>query len=708
MPSFRSARPRVAALAAALALGLGLLAAPAMTAAAEEDPQTSIAGTRHTGDPGQRSAAPESPPQIEATVAPPANDDRADATLVPSLPFSVSGRQWKGSTLEAGEEAECRTTDPDVTEYPATGYGTTWYAYRSTQRQTLTFSGGVSGLTSFVSAFVDGPITNGTRLSCADAEYRPENHLQAEAGRTYYFQVGADPAYVDSEPAMLASFSLTSSAPVPNTTYSSATVIPTLPATVQGSNAKVDFNWYAPYSGCDFNAFMGSLWYEYTPSTTVSVRADVGASTIRANVGVYSSDGTTPGQLVECPEQSWENGVEDFSAARANTSWTAQAGTTYFIQVSSFGFTDGPFTLELSKVGTLTGATPTITGSGAVGSTLTAVPGAWSPRPVTLGYQWLRGGYPLPDATGPQYVVRPSDLGTGDISVRVTGTRPGYAKAVRTSAAIAVTPGTLTSAVPTITGSAVVGSTLTANPGTWNPPGIDLTYQWKRDGAAVPGATAATYLLRSADLGRSVTVSVTGEKNGYTTATRTSSPVRVGLAALTLTPVPTISGSTTVGSTLTATPGTWDSGVTLRYQWARSGTVIPGATSRTYVLTPSDVGARLTVSVAGLKPGFLPAVRTSAATATVAKGTLTGTVPTVSGTAKVGATLTATAGSWGPSPVTLRYQWKRAGTPITGATAATYKPVAADVGKTVTVTVTGSKPGYTDLARTSAGRTVTR
>lgn len=77
-------------------------------------------------------------------------------------------------------------------------------------------------------------------------------------------------------------------------------------------------------------------------------------------------------------------------------------------------------------------------------------------------------------------------------------------------------------------------------------------------------------------------------------------------------------------------------------------------------------------------------------------------VPTITGTAKVGSALASVPGTWGPAPVTLAYQWKANGTAIVGATAATYKPVAAYAGKTLTVTVTGTKTGYTTTAKTSA------
>ena len=52
--------------------------------------------------------------------------------------------------------------------------------------------------------------------------------------------------------------------------------------------------------------------------------------------------------------------------------------------------------------------------------------------------------------------------------------------------------------------------------------------------------------------------------------------------------------------------------------------------------------------------------------------------------------------------MTIKHQWKSDGANIRGATGATYVITAAAKGKKITVTVTGSKPGYTSLARTSA------
>jgi 5'-nucleotidase len=84
------------------------------------------------------------------------------------------------------------------------------------------------------------------------------------------------------------------------------------------------------------------------------------------------------------------------------------------------------------------------------------------------------------------------------------------------------------------------------------------------------------------------------------------------------------------------------------------------------------------------------------------------TAPTISGTAKVGRTLTATPGTWSVASPAIAYQWNRAGAPIEGATAATHTVVAADAGAAITVTVTASAPGTTPGVATSTALTVDR
>lgn len=86
------------------------------------------------------------------------------------------------------------------------------------------------------------------------------------------------------------------------------------------------------------------------------------------------------------------------------------------------------------------------------------------------------------------------------------------------------------------------------------------------------------------------------------------------------TAVPAITGTATVGETLTASSGTWtgrEAPDTFAYQWLADGVAIGGATASTFLLTESELGAAITVTVkASNWKGSASA--TSAATAAVA------------------------------------------------------------------------------------------
>ncbi|AOX46665.1 hypothetical protein [Microbacterium sp. BH-3-3-3] len=68
--------------------------------------------------------------------------------------------------------------------------------------------------------------------------------------------------------------------------------------------------------------------------------------------------------------------------------------------------------------------------------------------------------------------------------------------------------------------------TLTAAPGAWGPGTVALTYQWKANGTVIAGATANTYRVASRDVGKTLTVTVTGKKSGYATRSRGSSATK--------------------------------------------------------------------------------------------------------------------------------------------------------------------------------------
>jgi hypothetical protein len=130
--------------------------------------------------------------------------------------------------------------------------------------------------------------------------------------------------------------------------------------------------------------------------------------------------------------------------------------------------------------------------------------------------------------------------------------------------------------------------------------------------------------------------------------------------------------------------------VTTHYQWKDGSTVL--ATDGPVTLSdPTLVGRTITLAVTGTKPGYTADTRT--ATTTVAAATLTGPDPTIGGSPVFGQTLIANIGTW-DAGVTTHYQWKDGSTVL-----ATDGPVTlsdpALVGRTITLAVTGTKPGYT-------------
>ena len=77
--------------------------------------------------------------------------------------------------------------------------------------------------------------------------------------------------------------------------------------------------------------------------------------------------------------------------------------------------------------------------------------------------------------------------------------------------------------------------------------------------------------------------------------------------------------------------------------------------------------------------------------------------PTISGLAKVGGVLTASAGTWSPDDVKLGYQWRANGANIAGATGSTFTLTPAQLDKVITVRVTATKLGYPSASAVSAG-----
>jgi len=260
--------------------------------------------------------------------------------------------------------------------------------------------------------------------------------------------------------------------------------------------------------------------------------------------------------------------------------------------------------------------------------------------------------------------------------------------------------------VPTISGTVKVGSTLTVVPGAWAPTPTEFAYAWLRNGVPIPGATNATYKVTSSDVAKKLSVTVTASRADTVTASKTSSQVTVPLQKFVVAKKPSIAGSPVAGAKLTAYVGIWaPTPSAVKYQWYRNGATINGATSKYYTVKSSDLGKKLTVKVTASRTGFETTSATSSSVTVVKRFSSTG-YASITGTARVGHTLTGHRGIWRPTPSSYSFQWYRNGVAIPGATSTTYKLKSIDRGKKVVLKVTAKKSGYLPTSDFSSAVTV--
>ncbi|GAA1770055.1 cell wall-binding repeat-containing protein [Agromyces humatus] len=249
-------------------------------------------------------------------------------------------------------------------------------------------------------------------------------------------------------------------------------------------------------------------------------------------------------------------------------------------------------------------------------------------------------------------------------------------------------PPPIPSAIPTITGSALVGSKLTAVTNGWAP-GASFSYQWLADGEALYGERGRTLNLWPRDEGKAFSVRVTGWVEGYLGVAETSAATSRVMQS----DIPTINGrfdsTVWVGETVYARPGTWSASTTFTYQWYADGIPIEGATASSLLLPTTVTGKAISVKVTGTKAGYTTHSETSAPT----PGAGRKSTPTVSGTPYVGATLSASPGVWTPG-TTFSYEWYADHEQLTGENESTLTLPASLVGKQIRAIVSGQLAGY--------------
>ncbi len=210
--------------------------------------------------------------------------------------------------------------------------------------------------------------------------------------------------------------------------------------------------------------------------------------------------------------------------------------------------------------------------------------------------------------------------------------------------------------------------------------GTTMSYQWKKNGAAIAGATSSSYTatgLTTADTINAYSVTITNSigsitsDNAYVKYVIKTQPADVYVA-------PGNAATFTIGTTVAST-----------YQWYKSGAPISGATSSAFSI------ASPTMAMSGTP--YSAAVTYSGGTCNSSPATLTvENLPAITTAPQSqifcnSSTTTATFNVVASSASALSYQWYKANTAISGATSSSYTATdltLADTINTYKVTVT--------------------
>ncbi len=363
----------------------------------------------------------------------------------------------------------------------------------------------------------------------------------------------------------------------------------------------------------------GPLDFTAAPAPTISGDARVGG-TLRADPGTWApvDAGISFGYQWSADGKPI-NGATDSTLAVMPSLLGKQITVT--VVASQDGYTSLTRTSAASAAvgrGAITAGTVAITGTAAVGGTLTATSSGWLPSGVHLAYQWFAGGSAVPGATADRFTVSAGLLGRA-ITVVVTGTLDGYADSVSASApTTAVAEGVITPGRVSIAGTVKVGGTVDASTTGWSPTGVHLATQWYANGAAIIGATGTRLVVPASVAGKRLTVKVTASATGYRSVSITSSPTGVVAKGALAVGSVTVSGKLRVGSTVRVVlGGLKPSGITVGYRWFANGKAIAKATGAKLRLSSRQRGAAISVRVTLSKAGYNNLTRTVKAKGTV-------------------------------------------------------------------------------------------
>ena len=246
-----------------------------------------------------------------ALASPPANDNFADASVISALPFTDSG-DLNGTTTEPGEQGFCNYQPQTV-----------WYTF--TPSTTTTISADLNG--SQFGVIPTAYQSNGGSLGFLSCTFGSSLTFTANAGTTYYFQVGS----YFSGPIQM-QFNLREIPPPANDDFANATPAVALPFTETVDMTAATTEPGEPSPG-GF-PIAGSAWYAFTATESQSLTASINGCCVSTAVGAYTGDSLA--NLTPVGSHGF-GGMATFSAI---------AGTTYYIQVGRGGGFGGTISLS--------------------------------------------------------------------------------------------------------------------------------------------------------------------------------------------------------------------------------------------------------------------------------------------------------------------------------------------------------------------------
>jgi hypothetical protein len=318
-----------------------------------------------------------------------------------------------------------------------------------------------------------------------------------------------------------------------------------------------------------------------------------------------------------------------------------------------------------------------------------------------LSYQWQKNGIAVSGAPLSSYTT-PAEMASDNGAQFTVVVSNSAGNIISNAATLTVNPDPVAPSITSQPASQTITAGQTATFSVTASGTAPLTYQWRKTGTAISGATSSSYTTpaeTTSDTGAQFTVVVSNSAGSVTS----------NAAVLTVNPAPVAPSITTQPASQTVTAGqtatfsvTASGTAPLRYQWRKNGTAISGATSASYTTpaeTTADNGAQFTVVVSN----SVGTVTSNAATLTVNPAPVAPSITTqpASQTITAGQTATFSVTASGTSP--LSYQWQKNGTAISGATSSSYTTPAeatSDTGAQFAVVVSNSVGNATSNAAT--------